>query len=74
MMMLPALFVLIVLCMIVWQQMANDAPAKTDHKEKRKAIPQTAHDILDERYANSEISREEYLTTLEDIESNWQHR
>ncbi|QPC83122.1 hypothetical protein G4Y79_01730 [Phototrophicus methaneseepsis] len=74
MMMLPALFVLIVLCMIVWQQMANNAPAKTAHKEKRKAIPQTAHDILDERYANSEISREEYLATLEDIETNWQRR
>lgn len=74
MMMLPALFVLIVLCMIVWQQMANNAPAKTDGKEKPKAIPQTAHDILDERYANSGISHEEYLATLEDIETNWQRR
>lgn len=74
MMMLPALFVLVVLCMIVWQQMANNAATKTDHKEKRKVIPPTAHDILDERYANGEISREEYLTTLEDIETKLQHR
>jgi uncharacterized membrane protein len=38
-------------------------------------MPQTAQDIVYERYANDEITQEEYLTLLNDLEkSNQQYQ
>lgn len=73
-MMIPGLLVIIVVSIIVWQWMESNLATKPERKEKRKGLPQTAQDILDERYANGEISREEYLTVLKDIETEKEYR
>ena len=71
MMMLFSGVIVVVLAVVVWQ-FINDS--ESPYKQKRKGIPQTVRDILDERYANDEISRDEYFTMLEDIETNKQYR
>ena len=74
MMMGFGVFVFLVIGIIAWQMIDKNQKIDPLRKEKRKAMPQTAHEILDERYANDEITREEYLTIVEDIESDQQYQ
>lgn len=60
------------LAVFLWELINQNAQQESD-KEKRKGRPHSARDILDERYANGDISQEEYLTILEDIETNKQY-
>ncbi len=66
--------VVLIVGVIAWQLLSQNQNTETLHKEKRKAIPQSAREILDERYANDEITREDYLTIVEDIESDQQYQ
>lgn len=74
MMMSLGFIAVLVVGVVVWQLISENPKTKTVYKQKHKAIPQTAQEILDERYANDEITREEYLTIAEDIESNQQYQ
>lgn len=74
MMMIPIGIALVIVAILLAQYISNDSQIEVADKEKRKAIPQTARDILSERYANGELTREEYLTMLDDIQANEQHR
>ena len=65
---------LIVVGVIAWYFFNENHKAEIGHKQKRKAIPQSAKEILDERYANDELTREEYLAVLEDLESHQQYK
>lgn len=70
MMMLLGGLILVVVGIVAWQYINN---VNNEPKDKRKAIPQSAKEILDERYANDELTREEYLAVLEDIEAHKQY-
>lgn len=71
MMMLLGGLILVVVGIVAWQYINN---VNNEPKEKRKAIPQSAKEILDERYANDELTREEYLAVLEDLEAHQQYK
>lgn len=66
--------VVIVVCIIVWQFISGNQQTEVNHKQKRKAIPQSEKAILNERYANDELTREEYLVMLEDIEASQKYK
>ena len=70
-MMLLGSVVLIIIGLVAWQYIN---PPNEKPKQKRKAIPQTAREILDERYANYELTREQYLGMIEDIEASSQYK
>lgn len=74
MMMGFGILVFMILGVIVWKYITDNNDAKTQNKEKRKAMPQTAHEILDERYANDEVTGEEYLAISEDIKAKSQYQ
>lgn len=74
MMMVFGGLVVVVLAAVVWQMINNNANAVPEQKEKRKGVPQAARDILDIRFAKGEVSRDEYMTLLEDIEDDKQFR
>lgn len=71
MMMLLGGLILVVVGIIAWQYFNT---VDNEPKEKRKAIPQSAREILDERYANDELTQEEYLAKLDDIEAHQQYK
>lgn len=64
----------IVFAAVLWHFIVENLPQEAEQMHKRKVTPQNARDILIERYANGKISREDYLTALEDIESFEAHR
>lgn len=68
------LIAVIVVGVFVWQLLSVNQKTKVAYKQKRKAIPQSAKEILDERYANDELTREEYLAVLEDLEAHQQYK
>lgn len=73
MMMLFGGLVFVFLGIVMWQLITTNNSrygTEHEHKEKLKGMPKTTQDILDERYANGEISREEYWAILEDIDSD----
>ena len=74
MMMGFGLIAVIVVGVFVWQLLSVNQKTKVAYKQKRKAIPQSAKEILDERYANDELTREEYLAVLEDLEAHQQYK
>ncbi|MCC6611895.1 MAG: hypothetical protein IT320_00375 [Anaerolineae bacterium] len=75
MMMVFGGLVVVILAVVIWQWINHNANAGLEQKEKRKSVPQAARDILDIRFAKGEISRDEYMAYLEDIEDDkryWQ--
>lgn len=74
MMMGFGVFVFLVIGIIAWQILDKNQKIDQPRKEKRKGMPQSAQEILNERYANDEITREEYLRIVEDIESDQQYQ
>lgn len=52
---------------IAFQTYSNNSSSSTFDKHKGRS--KTAHEIADERYANGEISREEYLKIVKDLDS-----
>lgn len=60
---------------VLWQFVDRKDESNALHKEKRKVKPKTEQDIAYQRYANDEISQEEYIILLNDLEkSNRQYQ
>ncbi len=75
MMMGFGILVIAIFGVVLWQFVGRQNQANAIHKEKRKVKPKTEQDIAYKRYANDEISQEEYITLLNDLEkSNHQHQ
>lgn len=72
MMMGFGILIVVVFGVIMWRFIDKNNDANALYKEKRKVMPQTAQDIVYERYANDEITQEEYLTLLNDLEKSSQ--
>lgn len=64
------ILVILAVGFLIWQTSSNNNTGSQQHYEKPKGQPKTAQEIADERYANGEISREEYNTIVEDLERN----
>ncbi|GAB4524013.1 MAG: hypothetical protein OHK0046_38340 [Anaerolineae bacterium] len=64
-------FIVVMLLLIgyfAFQASSNNMRSEPTDYQKRKGQRKTAREIADERYANGEISREEYNTIIEDLE------
>jgi len=69
------ILVIVIFGVVLWQFVDRNNQANAFHKEKRKAKPKTEQDVAYKRYANDEISQEEYITLLNDLEkSNHQYQ
>lgn len=66
---IPLLAILIVVLFILWMDSSRGRGEEYDRSRREGSFFDTkeARDILAERYARGEISREEYLRMLEDI-------
>ena len=65
------IFIVVMLLLIGYfalQASSNNMRGEPTDHEKPKGQRKTAQEIADERYANGEISREEYNTIIEDLE------
>lgn len=65
------IFIVVMLLLIGYfalQTSSNNTRNEPTAYEKPKGQRKTAREIADERYANGEISREEYNTIIEDLE------
>lgn len=60
----------LVIGFIVLQTSTQPGSSSTENHQKPKGQPKTAVEIARERYANGEISREEYTTIVEDLEGD----
>ncbi|RME61236.1 SHOCT domain-containing protein [Candidatus Parcubacteria bacterium] len=58
-----------IVLLIVWavKQFSPSTPAPPTGNTTMPAAPRSAREILDLRYAKGELSREEYLTMIQDL-------
>jgi putative membrane protein len=62
------ILVIIFVGFLLWQTYNRNNAGSQRHNEKPKGRSKTAREIADERYANGDISREEYNTIIDDLE------